>query len=79
MGPGHLDVGVAHEDDLGPAGGEVEYGADCDQVDEHWRPRVWGATFAAFHWVHNQPEFLRAKEPEWDVTWATPESTWKVS
>ncbi len=62
-----------------PAGGEVEYGADCDQVDEHWRPRVWGATFAAFHWVHNQPEFLRAKEPEWDVTWATPESTWKVS
>lgn len=62
-----------------PTGGEVEYGADCDQVDEHWRPRVWGASFAAFYWVHNQPEFLKAKEPEWDVTYATPESTWRVS
>lgn len=62
-----------------PAGGEVEYGADCDQVDEHWRPRVWGATFAAFYWVHNQPEFLRtAGEPVWDVTYATEESTWRV-
>jgi catechol 2,3-dioxygenase-like lactoylglutathione lyase family enzyme len=62
-----------------PAGGEVEYGADCDQVDEHWRPRLWGASFAAFYWVHNQPEFLKAHEPDWDVVWATPESTWKVS
>lgn len=61
-----------------PAGGEVEYGADCDQVDEHWRPRLWGASFAAFYWVHNQPEFLKAHEPEWDVTYATPDSTWRV-
>jgi len=62
-----------------PAGGEVEYGADCDQVDEHWRPRLWGASFAAFYWVHNQPDFLKEQEPEWDVTYATPESTWRVS
>ena len=62
-----------------PAGGEVEYGADCDQVDEHWRPRLWGASFAAFYWVHNQPDFLKEKEPEWDVTYVTPQSTWRVS
>lgn len=62
-----------------PAGGEVEYGADCDQVDEHWRPRLWGASFAAFYWVHNQPHFLTEQEPEWDVTYATPETTWKAS
>lgn len=63
----------------GPAGGEVEYGADCDQLDEHWRPRLWGASFAAFYWVHNQPESLKAKEPDWDVTYVTPDSTWRVS
>lgn len=62
-----------------PLGGEIEYGADCDQVDEHWRPRLWGPTFAAFYWVHNQPEFLLGQEPEWDVTYATAESTWRVS
>lgn len=58
-----------------PAGGEVEYGADCDQLDEHWRPRLWGPPFAAFSWVHNQPEWLRAMEPDWDVTYATPETS----
>ncbi|HMP55039.1 MAG TPA: VOC family protein [Novosphingobium sp.] len=60
-----------------PAGGEIEYGADCDQVDEHWRPRLWGANFAAFAWVHNQPEFLKAAEPDWDVGYVTPETTWR--
>lgn len=58
-----------------PAGGEVEYGADCDQVDEHWRPRLWAPAFAAFAWVHNQPEWLRAMEPNWDVSYATPETS----
>lgn len=62
-----------------PAGGEIEYGADCDQMDDHWRPRLWGASFAAFYWVHNQPEFLKAAEPDWDVTYVTPESTWRLS
>jgi catechol 2,3-dioxygenase-like lactoylglutathione lyase family enzyme len=55
-----------------PAGGEVEYGADCDQVDEHWRPRVWAANFAAFTYMHNMPEFILADEPEWDVRYAQP-------
>jgi catechol 2,3-dioxygenase-like lactoylglutathione lyase family enzyme len=62
-----------------PLGGEIEYGADCDQMDEHWRPRLWGASFAAFAWVHNQPDFLKAAEPDWDVTWATPETSWRIS
>lgn len=62
-----------------PAGGEVEYGADCDQVDEHWRPRLWSASFAAFYWVHNQPEGIKAHEPDWDVSYATPNSTWRIS
>lgn len=58
-----------------PAGGEVEYGADCDQVNEQWRPRLWGAAFAAFTFVHDMPDWLKENEPEWDVTYATPETS----
>lgn len=58
-----------------PAGGEVEYGADCDQVDDQWRPRVWGAAFAAFMFVHDMPDWLKAYEPEWDVSFVTPETS----
>lgn len=61
-----------------PSGGEVEYGADCDQVNEQWRPRVWGASFAAFTFVHDMPEWLKASEPAWDVSYATPETSHHV-
>ena len=54
-----------------PAGGEVEYGADCDQLDEQWRPRLWGATFAAFAFVHDIPPWLEG-DPEWDVNYVAP-------
>ena len=57
-----------------PLGGEVEYGADCDQVDDRWRPRVWGSSFGAFMYMHNLPEWMK-EEPEWDVTYATPETS----
>jgi catechol 2,3-dioxygenase-like lactoylglutathione lyase family enzyme len=57
-----------------PAGGEVEYGADCDQCDDNWRPRVWGAAFATFTFVHNMPDWLLAHEPEWDLTFTTPQT-----
>jgi catechol 2,3-dioxygenase-like lactoylglutathione lyase family enzyme len=57
-----------------PLGGELEYGADCDQVDDRWRPRIWNASFGAFMYAHNMPEWLK-DEPEWDVTYATPETS----
>lgn len=56
-----------------PLGGEVEYGADCDQVDDRWRPRIWEATFGAFMYAHNLPEWAKS-EPTWDVTYTTPET-----
>jgi len=62
-----------------PLGGEVEYGADCDQVNEQWRPRVWGASFAAFTFVHDMPDWLKEREPDWDVTYATSETARHVS
>lgn len=57
-----------------PAGGEVEYGADCDQLDDQWRPRLWGATFAAFAFIHDMPEWLMDQEPDWDVSYIEPGS-----
>jgi catechol 2,3-dioxygenase-like lactoylglutathione lyase family enzyme len=48
-----------------PAGGEAEYGADADYVDDNWIPREWtNPLFAYAHFVHNLPPFLM-NEPEW--------------
>ncbi len=50
-----------------PAGGEAEYGADSDQIDDSWIPRRWPTPlFAYAHFVHNLPPFLE-QEPEWRI------------
>jgi hypothetical protein len=50
-----------------PAGGEAEYGADGDYVDDAWVPRYWtNPVFGYIHYVHNLPPFLM-EEPAWDV------------
>ena len=54
-----------------PAGGEAEYGADSDYVDDIWVPREWiEPLFAYSHFVHNLPPFLR-KPPAWDFRYIT--------
>ena len=54
-----------------PAGGEAEYGADADYVDESWVPRDWvEPLFAYAHFVHNLPPFLM-KPPSWNVAYLT--------
>lgn len=54
-----------------PAGGEAEYGADADYVDDNWVPREWiNPLFAYAHWVHDLPPFLM-QEPEWDFRYLT--------
>jgi catechol 2,3-dioxygenase-like lactoylglutathione lyase family enzyme len=56
-----------------PAGGEAEYGADSDCVDDAWVPRRWvEPLFAYSHWVHNLPPFLR-KPPRWTIEYLTEE------
>lgn len=48
-----------------PAGGEAEYGADPDYIDDGWVPRDWeNPLFGYAHHVHNLPPFL-TEEPEW--------------
>jgi len=50
-----------------PAGGEAEYGADADYVDDNWIPRDWEEpAFGFAHYVHNLPPFLQ-EEPGWVV------------
>ena len=56
-----------------PAGGEAEYGADSDQVDDTWIPRRWpDPLFAYSHFVHNLPPFLE-QEPAWTLEYMTDE------
>jgi catechol 2,3-dioxygenase-like lactoylglutathione lyase family enzyme len=54
-----------------PAGGEAEFGADADYVDDNWVPREWiNPLFAYAHFVHNLPPFLM-NEPEWRFQYIT--------
>jgi catechol 2,3-dioxygenase-like lactoylglutathione lyase family enzyme len=54
-----------------PAGGEAEYGADADFVDDSWVPRRWPEPlFAYAHFVHNLPPFLR-NPPAWRIEYMT--------
>lgn len=50
-----------------PLGGEMEYGADADYVDDSWVPRRWPVPlFGYAHFTHNLPEFMH-REVEWKV------------
>jgi catechol 2,3-dioxygenase-like lactoylglutathione lyase family enzyme len=57
-----------------PAGGEAEYGADSDYVDDNWVPREWvNPLFGYAHFVHNIPKFLE-QPPAWNVRYLTSEA-----
>lgn len=57
-----------------PAGGEAEYGADSDCVDDGWVPRDWDHPLFGFaHHVHNLPPFL-IEEPVWHFNFLTQQS-----
>ena len=54
-----------------PAGGEAEYGADADYVDDGWVPRDFTEPlFAYSHFVHNLPPFLM-NPPRWTFDYLT--------
>lgn len=54
-----------------PAGGEAEYGADADAVDDGWVPRHWtNPLFGYAHFVSNLPPFL-LDEPDWKFEYIT--------
>lgn len=41
-----------------PAGGEAEYSADTDCLNDDWQPRIWEPLFGNQHWVAALPPFL---------------------
>lgn len=47
-----------------PGGGEAEYSADSDCLDDEWEPRVWYGLFGYSMWTHEIPAAL-AKEDAW--------------
>ncbi|MFN3985592.1 MAG: VOC family protein [Rhodocyclaceae bacterium] len=50
-----------------PTGGQAEYGADSDHLDDSWVPRVWNAAFGFFSFITNLPVFALDAAPwEWD-------------
>ena len=55
-----------------PGGGEAEYGADTDCVDDGWKPRIWDGAFGTAIYMTKLPDFMR-DEPNWDVTYARPD------
>lgn len=50
-------------------GGDMEYGADCDCVDDSWKVRVWDGAFGTLIYMHDLPQWLQP-EPVWDVAYA---------
>jgi len=56
-----------------PTGGEAEYGADSDALDEAWVPREFvNPVFGYVQYMHNLPDFL-LEAPPWEVRYLTPE------
>jgi catechol 2,3-dioxygenase-like lactoylglutathione lyase family enzyme len=57
-----------------PAGGDAEYGADSDHLDDSWVPRVWNAGFGTMTFMHNLQPWIFDEAP-WQVAYvegATP-------
>ena len=48
-----------------PAGGEAEYHADTDYLDDNWIPRVWDFKFGSLLWAHRiAPMFAGENIPQ---------------
>jgi catechol 2,3-dioxygenase-like lactoylglutathione lyase family enzyme len=60
-----------------PAGGEAEYGADSDYLDDGWVPREWDAKFGYINWCATLPPFMH-EEPEWAVRFLTSEDDVRI-
>ena len=53
-------------------GGDMEYGADCDCIDDSWKPRVWDGAFGTAIFMHELPQWMMP-DPNWDVSYAKEE------
>jgi len=49
-----------------PTGGEIEYAADTDFLDDNWQPRIWGPRYGNQHWLGEVNE-ANLEPPDVDV------------
>lgn len=60
-----------------PNGGEAEYHADTDYLDDNWVPRAWDFKFGSLLWSHNAPAIFRGDNIPWDVTFDADERSFE--
>ena len=48
-------------------GGEAEYHADSDYLDDNWVPRAWDFKFGSLLWSANAPAIFRGPNIPWDM------------
>ena len=51
-----------------PNGGEAEYHADTDYLDDNWVPRAWDFKFGSLLWSQNAPPIFRGDDIPWEMT-----------
>lgn len=51
-----------------PNGGEAEYHADTDYLDDNWVPRAWDFKFGSLLWSHAAPAIFRGDDIPWDMS-----------
>ncbi len=49
-----------------PAGGEAEYGANSDALDDSWVPRTWNSQFCTMSFMHNLQPWIFDETP-WEI------------
>jgi len=50
-----------------PAGGEAEYHADTDYLDDNWVPRSWDFKFGSLMWATRVPPIFQGDDIPWDM------------
>ncbi|WDF72535.1 VOC family protein [Novosphingobium sp. KACC 22771] len=48
-------------------GGEAEYHADTDYLDDNWVPRAWDFKFGSLLWAASPPAIFRGPDIAWDM------------
>ncbi|ODU67632.1 MAG: hypothetical protein ABT11_19645 [Novosphingobium sp. SCN 66-18] len=53
--------------DIPGKGGEAEYHADTDYIDDNWVPRAWDFRFGSLLWANNAPAIFRGPNVPWEM------------
>lgn len=60
-----------------PSGGEAEYHADTDYLDDNWVPRAWDFKFGSLLWAAKTAPIFAGEDIPWDVTYDKDEKSFE--